>query len=113
VRIDVERKSSDHTRQLWSFFVVVNHGDQIILRLNTYRNEHRATPRHKWQPITRTQSCFDSGDNRTYGDGRGLPSWDVPLPEDVRAEAASKAAEKIIVLEVQPHHHDPKEKTKP
>jgi len=104
--IEVERLAEDRLRrQLWAFDLFMM-GGGLTVKVAKYCWQERATPRHKWKNSGRGFSRFD---NRGYGGEWGMPSWDVPLPEDVREEAKRQVADLIVIPEkVAPHPRDPR-----
>ena len=95
-RIEVERVESDGlSRQVWRFHSTSGFGSQPnILRVEYYGREQRASKRHKW--VQREATRYSSYDHRAYYSG--VAAKDVPLPDDVAAEAKDKFMQSVKVV---------------
>ena len=86
----VTRVSEDKlSAQEWLFWLSDRHsstGGEIALRLNSYAELTRATPRHKF---TVAKQGFARWSSFLKG-GRGIKAADIPFPDDVVAEAKSR-----------------------
>lgn len=94
--MEVSRISEDGlSRQIWRFSVMAPHADTgaVHLIVKYYGLEKRPTTRSKFRadPATR----YDFSDRRRYNSG--ISDVDVPLPDDVAAEAAG-----MITVSVHP-----------
>ena len=86
----IERISEDGlSREVWRFFVAAprwGNDDQVNVILEYYGREARETKRHKFQAHAATR--YSSSDTRAYNSG--IKAADVPLPENVIAEAKAR-----------------------
>lgn len=94
--IEVERIEPDClSRQVWRFHATTGYGSQPnILRVEYYGQEQRATKRHKWVSLPATR--YTSFDDRRYNSG--IAAKDVPLPDDVAAQAKDVFINSIQVV---------------
>jgi outer membrane receptor for ferric coprogen and ferric-rhodotorulic acid len=91
MRIEVIRESEDRlSDERWVFDVQSPMGasDTLVMRLAAYQRRERATTRHKMQIKDYGRAQWDLGDMRTYHSG--IDRKDVPLPDDLIAEAKAK-----------------------
>ncbi len=87
--IEVEHISADRLScETWRFSMDTGYGHNktIHLRLQFYGKANRPSTRHKFK--FEPKNRFDNIDHRRYNSGIAVE--DVPLPEDVKAEAISK-----------------------
>jgi hypothetical protein len=96
VRIEVTREAPDRlSDQVWQFSVSSDwSSDEVRLLLGYYARRQRATTRHKMKLEAGRPSQWDRTEQRSYHSG--IEANDVPLPDDVKAEAI--AALKIVVI---------------
>lgn len=91
IRIEVERLSADELhRQAWEFAVIdkqTDDGDRLFVVVDQYTEEQRASKRQKLKLV------------RKYTRLRASPldRAEVPLPDDVAAEARQKVNDLLIV----------------
>lgn len=91
--VEVERVAEDGlSRQIWRFHVITGYGN-TILRVEYYGRETRSSKRHKW--ITAPAKRYASFDPRPYNSG--IAAKDVPLPDDVAAEAKDRFMHAVVV----------------
>ena len=97
--IEVIRQIDELHRQVWRFNFMDR---ECQLRVDHYALQHRPTKRHKY----RTTEYYDF-----YSGSRGIdriPSKEIPLPEDVVAEARREFYNKLTVVirhdEERAHH---------
>lgn len=100
-RIEVIREAPDRlSEQVWQFSVSSDwSSDEVRLLLGYYARRQRATTRHKMKLVEAGRpSQWDRTEQRSYYSG--IDAKDVPLPDDVKAEAI--AALKIAVIGASP-----------
>lgn len=92
--IEVERiEEGGLSRKVWRFHASIGYSLPATLRVSFYGLETRPSTRHKWrsEPATR----YTSDDPRRYNSG--IEAKDVPLPNDVAAEAKDILMRSIVV----------------
>lgn len=85
-RVRIYRQNSKCDQTVWEFWFDIS---RCILWLDSYWNQTRETPRHKWKP--------NSGYDRLNSRYSTMPLEIVPLPEDVQREAIARFSERIHV----------------
>jgi len=95
-------RGSPLTRQRWRFRVRVVHGDafgmepDIIITLDRFSVELRASTRHKWRELDRQVYSSSMASEHPYGEP--LHAADVPLPPEVVAEAFEHARQRMTIV---------------
>jgi hypothetical protein len=91
IGIEVSRKSADGLREeLWQFSASTSYyggSDTVTLMLSYYAKRERPSTRHKMK-VGASNSQWSRMEQRSYFSG--LKADEVPLPEDVKADAIAK-----------------------
>lgn len=77
--ITVTLDVSENERFVWQFGIAQDGVDRVVIRLNYYYHETRASKRHKFKPITRYSWLYRREST--------IDRDDVPLPDHVVEEA--------------------------
>lgn len=96
MRLEVVRERGDKKlrRQRWVFWVTTDRSYQgISCFIDEYYEEERPSTRHKFRP----KRGYKRIDRRYMGQFIGVEVEDVPLPEDVEAEALERIMDSIVV----------------
>lgn len=82
------------TQQRWVFWVTCDRSYAgVMVFIEEYYEEERPSRRHKFRPVRGYRRI----DQRYMGQFEGIDVDDVPLPDDVEAEAMERVMDSVLV----------------